>query len=109
MRKKFTLFGTACKEYLPLNFFLTLILMNYNLSEIFSEIRIELRSRHFHIIWDQVMTKHFSFHREVDQLKKRFLDLGALVEDRVRKACTIIENRDPYSCCRNHQFGLGSR
>lgn len=40
------------------------------------------------------MTKNFTFHREVDQLKKRFLDLGALVEDRVRKACTIIENRD---------------
>lgn len=40
------------------------------------------------------MAKHFTFHREVDQLKKRFLDLGALVEDRVRKACTIIENRD---------------
>lgn len=40
------------------------------------------------------MAKHFSFHREVDQLKKRFMELGALVEDRVRKACTIIENRD---------------
>lgn len=41
------------------------------------------------------MAKRFSFHREVDQLKKRFMELGALVEDRVRKACTIIENRDP--------------
>lgn len=41
------------------------------------------------------MAKHFSFHREVDQLKKRFMELGALVEDRVRKACTLIENRDP--------------
>jgi phosphate transport system protein len=40
------------------------------------------------------MAKHFSFHREVDQLKKRFMELGALVEDRVRKACTLIENRD---------------
>lgn len=40
------------------------------------------------------MAKHYSFHREVDQLKKRFMELGALVEDRVRKACTVIENRD---------------
>ncbi|HER63359.1 MAG TPA: phosphate signaling complex protein PhoU [Desulfobacteraceae bacterium] len=40
------------------------------------------------------MAKHFTFHREIEQLKKRFLALGALVEDRVRKACTIIENRD---------------
>ena len=40
------------------------------------------------------MAKHFTFHREVDQLKKRFMELGVLVEDRVRKACTVIENRD---------------
>ncbi|MCL7487910.1 MAG: phosphate signaling complex protein PhoU [Desulfobulbaceae bacterium] len=40
------------------------------------------------------MAKHYTFHREIEQLKKRFLVLGALVEDRVRKACTIIENRD---------------
>jgi len=40
------------------------------------------------------MARHYTFHREVDQLKKRFLDLGALVEDRVRKACTIIDNSD---------------
>ncbi|GAB4343503.1 MAG: phosphate signaling complex protein PhoU [Desulfobulbaceae bacterium] len=40
------------------------------------------------------MAKHFTFHREVDQLKKRFLDLGALVEDRVRKACTAIDQGD---------------
>jgi phosphate transport system protein len=40
------------------------------------------------------MSKHFTFHREVDHLKKRFLELGALVEDRVRKACTVIESRD---------------
>lgn len=41
------------------------------------------------------MAKHFSFHREVERLKKRFMELGVLVEDRVRKACTLIENRDP--------------
>ena len=41
------------------------------------------------------MGKHFSFHREIDHLKKRFMELGALVEDRVRKACTLIETRDP--------------
>jgi len=41
------------------------------------------------------MARHFSFHREVEALKKRFMDLGAVVEDRVRKACSVIENRDP--------------
>ena len=40
------------------------------------------------------MSKHYTFHREIDQLKKRFLELGALVEDRVRKACSVIEHRD---------------
>ncbi|HBI15556.1 MAG TPA: phosphate transport system regulatory protein PhoU [Desulfobulbaceae bacterium] len=40
------------------------------------------------------MSKHFTFHREVDQLKKRFLEMGAMVEDRVRKACSLIESRD---------------
>lgn len=41
------------------------------------------------------MAGHYTFHREIDQLKKRFLELGALVEDRVRKACTVIGSRDP--------------
>lgn len=41
------------------------------------------------------MAKHYTFHREMDLLKKRFLTLGALVEDRVRKACRAIEDRDP--------------
>jgi phosphate transport system protein len=40
------------------------------------------------------MGKHFTFHREVDHLKKRFLALGAMVEDRVRKACTLVESCD---------------
>ena len=40
------------------------------------------------------MSKHFTFHREVDRLKKRFLELGAMVEDRVRKACTLVESCD---------------
>jgi phosphate transport system protein len=40
------------------------------------------------------MSKHFTFHREVENLKKRFLALGALVEDRVRKACTLIDSCD---------------
>lgn len=41
------------------------------------------------------MAKHYTFHREMDLLKKRFLTLGALVEDRVQKACRVIQTRDP--------------
>ncbi|MDW7773411.1 MAG: phosphate signaling complex protein PhoU [Desulfobulbaceae bacterium] len=41
------------------------------------------------------MAIHYTFHREMDLLKKRFLTLGGLVEDRVQKACTIIQTRDP--------------
>ncbi|WP_035245746.1 phosphate signaling complex protein PhoU [Desulfogranum mediterraneum] len=35
------------------------------------------------------------FHREIDNLKQKILELGGLVEDRVRKACSILESRDP--------------
>jgi phosphate transport system protein len=31
------------------------------------------------------------FHREIDQLKKYILEMGSLVEDRLRRACTILE------------------
>jgi phosphate transport system protein len=34
------------------------------------------------------------FHREIDQLKKMILHLGILVEDRLRRACTLLETRD---------------
>jgi phosphate transport system protein len=34
------------------------------------------------------------FHREIDQLKKQLLQLGTLVEDRLRRACIILETRD---------------
>ena len=40
------------------------------------------------------MGKHFRFHREVDNLKKRIVALGAMVEDQVRKACTLVESCD---------------
>ncbi|MBV5318303.1 MAG: phosphate signaling complex protein PhoU [Desulfobulbaceae bacterium] len=40
------------------------------------------------------MSRHMHFHREIDQLKKMILELGTLVEDRLRRACTILENRD---------------
>ncbi|WP_456384971.1 phosphate signaling complex protein PhoU [Desulfolithobacter sp.] len=36
-----------------------------------------------------------TFHREIEELKKMFLSLGSLVEDRVDKACRVIETRDP--------------
>ncbi|NOQ46673.1 MAG: phosphate signaling complex protein PhoU [Desulfobulbaceae bacterium] len=40
------------------------------------------------------MTVHSTFHREIEQLKKMFMALGAMVEDRVRKACAVIEAKD---------------
>ncbi|MCI5115735.1 MAG: phosphate transport system regulatory protein PhoU [Candidatus Electrothrix sp. AW1] len=35
-----------------------------------------------------------TLHREIDLLKKMFIDLGSLVEDRLRKACIAIESGD---------------
>ncbi len=40
------------------------------------------------------MSRHMYFHREIDQLKKKLLQLGTLVEDRLRRACIILETRD---------------
>jgi len=37
---------------------------------------------------------HYNFHRQLDKLFEKFLNLGALVEDRVRKACECIKTRD---------------
>lgn len=34
------------------------------------------------------------FHREIDGLKQMILKMGSLVEDRVRRACNLIESRD---------------
>jgi phosphate transport system protein len=34
------------------------------------------------------------FHREIDELKKTILKLGTLVEDRLRRACALLESRD---------------
>lgn len=40
------------------------------------------------------MSRHMHFHREIDQLKKLVLKQGTLVEDRLRRACTILETMD---------------
>ncbi len=40
------------------------------------------------------MSRHMHFHREIDQLKKMILGMGAMVEDRLRRACAILETRD---------------
>ena len=37
---------------------------------------------------------HYTFHKQLDKLFERFLSLGALVEDRVMKACETIRTRD---------------
>jgi len=38
---------------------------------------------------------HLTFHKEIDSLRSKFLLLGSMVEDRVRKACAAINTRDP--------------
>ena len=40
------------------------------------------------------MSRHMYLHREIYQLKKMILNLGILVEDRLRRACTLLETRD---------------
>lgn len=41
------------------------------------------------------MGRHMHFHREIESLKQKILELGGLVEDRVRKACNIIAHPNP--------------
>ena len=40
------------------------------------------------------MSRHMHFHREIDQLKKLILKMGTVAEDRLRRACAILETRD---------------
>jgi phosphate transport system protein len=40
------------------------------------------------------VSRHMNFHREIDNLKKTILKLGTLVEDRLRRACSILETSD---------------
>lgn len=40
------------------------------------------------------MSRHMYFHREIDQLKQMILQQGTLVEDRLRRACAILETKD---------------
>ncbi|MBI5559184.1 MAG: phosphate signaling complex protein PhoU [Deltaproteobacteria bacterium] len=40
------------------------------------------------------MPTHQTFHSELDKLNKKLLTMGAMVEDRVRKAVTVIETHD---------------
>lgn len=40
------------------------------------------------------MSRHMHFHREIDQLKQMILQMGTLVEDRLRRACAILENKN---------------
>src|SRR5665647_667846 len=46
------------------------------------------------LFWRQPVSRHMHFHREIDQLKKMILKLGVLVEDRLRRACTILETKN---------------
>ena len=40
------------------------------------------------------VAKHMHFHREIDELKKTILTMGTLVEDRLRRACALLDTRD---------------
>ncbi len=40
------------------------------------------------------MTRHFTFHKEIENLKTRFMALGSLVEDRLQKASLVVQNKD---------------
>jgi len=40
------------------------------------------------------LVHQLTFHREMETLKKKFMVLGSLVEDRVRKACLAMQTRD---------------
>lgn len=37
---------------------------------------------------------HRNFHREIDKLQQTLLTMSSIVEDRVRKACSVIESED---------------
>lgn len=39
-------------------------------------------------------TMHRNFHREIEKLRQKLLLMGSTVEDRVRRACSVIESRD---------------
>ena len=40
------------------------------------------------------MVTHYTFHHELINLNKKLLKMSAMVEDRVRKAATVIKTRD---------------
>nr|MBF0220797.1 phosphate signaling complex protein PhoU [Desulfobulbaceae bacterium] len=37
---------------------------------------------------------HHNYHKQLEKLRKNFLDLGLIVEDRVRKACSAFKDND---------------
>lgn len=41
------------------------------------------------------MTHQHTFHREIEKVKKKFMVLGSMVEDRLQKASLAMQNRDP--------------
>lgn len=41
------------------------------------------------------MAHQITFHREIDKLKKKFMVLGSMVEDRLQKACLAMQTREP--------------
>jgi phosphate transport system protein len=44
------------------------------------------------------VSRYMTLHREIEQLKKMILQLGGLVENRLRRACQLLESRDPAEC-----------
>ncbi len=41
------------------------------------------------------MAHQYTFHREIEKLKQKFMVLGSLVEDRLQKASLAMQSRDP--------------
>jgi len=41
------------------------------------------------------LAHQLTFHREIDKLKKKFMVLGSMVEDRLQKASLAMQTRDP--------------
>jgi phosphate transport system protein len=41
------------------------------------------------------LAHQLTFHREIDKVKKKFMVLGSMVEDRLQKASLAMQNRDP--------------
>jgi phosphate transport system protein len=52
-------------------------------------------NNHFRTVQEDILIHQPTFHREIDKVKKKFMILGSMVEDRLQKASLAVQNRDP--------------